>query len=263
MGINTRFCIHPVAGRLPGHMNVLLAEANVPYNWVLEMDEINKDFKRTDVVMVIGANDIVNPDALENPASPIAGMPICEVWNARDVFVIKRGKGKGYAAIENPLFFKPNTGMYYGSADVKINEILQKLGSGQAVAKKEEKKADEGQQEEAEDEYEDLTRFLANCTLSISVPKEYSKLEKRVAIVPKTVKRLIKLGFKVYVEEGAGEAAGFTDSVFKRCGAVMKDTKSLWGEAEVLIKVRLPTYNPKLEQEEIVALNPNCRLLIS
>jgi len=106
MGIKTEFCIHPVAGRLPGHMNVLLAEANVPYNWVKEMDEINHDFKKTDVVMVIGANDIVNPDAMENPKSPIAGMPICLVWESKRVFVIKRGKGKGYAAIENPLFFK-------------------------------------------------------------------------------------------------------------------------------------------------------------
>ncbi len=98
-------------------MNVLLAEAGVPYDWVKEMDEINEEFATTDVVMVIGANDIVNPDALDNPNSLIAGMPICHVWESKQVYVIKRGKGKGYAAIENPLFVKPNTKMYYGNAD--------------------------------------------------------------------------------------------------------------------------------------------------
>ena len=119
-GKTVRFCIHPVAGRLPGHMNVLLAEADVPYQIVQEMDEINNDFKSTDLVLVLGANDIVNPDALENPASPIAGMPVCEVWHSKKVVVFKRGAGAGYAGIENPLFIKPNTRMYYGSADKTI-----------------------------------------------------------------------------------------------------------------------------------------------
>ena len=127
MGKNCRFCIHPVAGRLPVHMNVLLAEAKVPYDIVLEMDYINKDFAKTDVVIIIGANDIVNPDALDNPKSPIAGMPVCEVWKAKRVFVNKRGKGKGYAAIENPLFFKENTRMFYGNASDKVKEILDEL----------------------------------------------------------------------------------------------------------------------------------------
>ncbi|NNH33592.1 NAD(P)(+) transhydrogenase (Re/Si-specific) subunit beta, partial [Rhizobium sp. SEMIA 4085] len=123
-GKDVRFAIHPVAGRLPGHMNVLLAEAKVPYDIVLEMDEINNDFPNTDVVIVIGSNDIVNPAAQEDPNSPIAGMPVLEVWKAKQVFVSKRGQGTGYSGIENPLFYKENTRMYYGDAKDSINKLL-------------------------------------------------------------------------------------------------------------------------------------------
>jgi len=126
-GKTVRFAIHPVAGRLPGHMNVLLAEAKVPYDYVLEMDEINHDFPQTDVVIVIGANDIVNPSAQDDPGSPIAGMPVLEVWKARTVFVCKRGRGTGYSGIENPLFFKENTQMFYGDAKASIDGLLQKV----------------------------------------------------------------------------------------------------------------------------------------
>ncbi|QEN86026.1 NAD(P)(+) transhydrogenase (Re/Si-specific) subunit beta [Labrys sp. KNU-23] len=127
-GKEVRFAIHPVAGRLPGHMNVLLAEAKVPYDIVLEMDEINEDFPSTDVVIVIGSNDIVNPAAQEDPASPIAGMPVLEVWRAKTVFVSKRGQGTGYSGIENPLFFKDNTRMFYGDAKKSIDQLLPMLG---------------------------------------------------------------------------------------------------------------------------------------
>ncbi|QYZ70747.1 NAD(P)(+) transhydrogenase (Re/Si-specific) subunit beta [Neotabrizicola shimadae] len=123
-GKTVRFAIHPVAGRLPGHMNVLLAEAKVPYDIVLEMDEINEDFPSTDVAIVIGSNDIVNPAAQEDPNSPIAGMPVLEVWKAKQVFVSKRGQGTGYSGIENPLFYKENTRMFYGDAKKSLDGLL-------------------------------------------------------------------------------------------------------------------------------------------
>ncbi len=123
-GKNVRFAIHPVAGRLPGHMNVLLAEAKVPYDIVMEMDEINEDFPETDVVIVIGSNDIVNPAAQEDPNSPIAGMPVLEVWRAKQVFVSKRGQGTGYSGIENPLFYKENTRMFYGDAKKSLDALM-------------------------------------------------------------------------------------------------------------------------------------------
>jgi NAD(P) transhydrogenase subunit beta len=124
-GVTVKYAIHPVAGRMPGHMNVLLAEANVPYSELYELEQINPDFPSTDVAVIVGANDVVNPDARDNPGSPIAGMPILEVDRAKLAIVLKRGKGRGFSGLENPLFFKENTAMLYGDAKETLTNLVQ------------------------------------------------------------------------------------------------------------------------------------------
>ena len=230
-----QFCIHPVAGRLPGHMNVLLAEADVDYSLVKEMDEINEDFAKTDLVLVVGANDIVNPDALENPNSPIAGMPVCRAWEAKKVIVFKRGGGTGYAGIENPLFFKQNTLMFYGDAEKSIREILNsatELGD----------KFSSGSNASDSDEQTIVVENAApesfpEPVMTIGVPKEVFPLEKRVAVTPSSVKNFRKLGFSVHVETGAGASANYSDKQYEDAGAHIVSSSQVWLN-DVVLKVR-------------------------
>ena len=234
------FCIHPVAGRLPGHMNVLLAEADVDYSIVKEMEEVNKEFPTTDLVLVIGANDIVNPDALDNPKSQIAGMPVCRVWDAKNVVVFKRGKGTGYAGIENPLFYKKNTRMLYGDAEKSIRELLNLLtGLGDAFSVNDSVSED---RESPIKQDEDIN-IIPEAVMSIGVPKEIAPLEKRVSITPNTVISFKKLGFSVKIESQAGSGANYSDEAYIKAGAEVVSASEVWN-SDVILKVK------KIEEEE-------------
>ena len=250
-----QFCIHPVAGRLPGHMNVLLAEADVDYSIVKEMDEINESFEHTDVVLVVGANDIVNPDALENPNSPIAGMPVCRAWLSKHVIVFKRGGGTGYAGIENPLFFKSNTRMFYGDAEKSIREILNcatELGEKfQADTTCSETEHQEIVQEAV------VPLVFPQAKMTIGVPREVAMLEKRVAVTPSTVKNFRMLGFAVRVEAGAGVLANFSDEAYEAEGAEIVSGKEVW-RCNVILKVRKLDENAEEGPEEDLLEGVQC-----
>ncbi|OMJ96037.1 hypothetical protein SteCoe_419 [Stentor coeruleus] len=233
-GRKVRFCIHPVAGRLPGHMNVLLAEADVDYKLVKEMEEINPHFKETDLVFVIGANDTVNPDAIDNPKCSIAGMPVCHVWEGKNVIVFKRGTGTGYSKVENPLFVKPNTKMYYGDAAKSISEIVNgvknsDLGTGKASVAEEEN--------QVEQVIADLLKDIPNPHMTIGILKETAHLEKRVAMTPSMVPKFRKLGFTVRVQQGAGKDANFSDEMYEQYGAEVVKRSKVW-KSDIILKVR-------------------------
>ena len=255
-GKKVQFCIHPVAGRLPGHMNVLLAEANVDYKIVKELDEINSEFPNTDLAMVIGANDIVNPDA-EDPSSPIAGMPVCEVWKSKTAVVFKRGAGAGYAGIENPLFTRPNTRMFYGSADASVKKILNELTSKGEEAKN----LEEIKGKEPEEEVTTIEEEIPEPKMSIGIPKEVYPREKRVGMTPSTVKKFRKLGFKVNIESGAGVGAAYSDEAYKRAGAEIMSARDVW-KSNIVLKVRKPDLNSELNIQEDSLLE-HTKLLVS
>ncbi|CAG9328299.1 unnamed protein product [Blepharisma stoltei] len=259
-GRRVEFCIHPVAGRLPGHMNVLLAEAEVDYGIVREMDEINKEFPETDIVMVIGANDIVNPDAQDDPNSPIAGMPVCEVWKAKNVIVFKRGGGTGYAGVENPLFLKPNTKMYFGNADKSMKEILNIMTMNETMFGEAKNSTSSDTGPESSDSEEEVEKF-PEPKMTIGVPKEITPLEQRVAITPGTVKKFRKLGFRVVVEKGAGEGAKFSDEEYTEEGAEVASTEQVWA-CDIVLKVKKPDHHPVLNKHEDTLLQ-NTKLLVS
>ncbi|OMJ66621.1 hypothetical protein SteCoe_36473 [Stentor coeruleus] len=234
-GRKVKFCIHPVAGRLPGHMNVLLAEADVDYKLVKEMDEINPHFKETDLVFVIGANDTVNPDALDNPRCSIAGMPVCHVWESKHVVVFKRGAGAGYSQVDNPLFIKPNTRMFYGDAAKSIADLLKGVKDADLGSSKAANIEEEHDQQEA---IADLLKDLPNAHMSIGVLKERAHLERRVAMTPTMVPKFRRLGFTVKVEKDAGKDANFSDNMYEQYGAEVEKKSKIW-KCDIILKVRI------------------------
>ncbi|CDI74263.1 transhydrogenase, putative [Eimeria praecox] len=255
-GITVDFGIHPVAGRMPGHMNVLLAEADVPYKIVKEMSEVNPEMSSYDVVLVVGANDTVNPAALE-PGSKISGMPVIEAWKARRVFVLKRSMAAGYASIENPLFHMENTRMLFGNAKNTTSAVFARVN---AKAEQMPPSAARDDLEAGLLEFEREERVDASSwpypRLAVGVLKD-SNGSVMVPIAPKFVPKLRKLAFRVLVESGAGADAGFTDEEYRRAGAeIVPNADAVINGAEVLLRVSAPT-------RDMVSRMPRDKVLIS
>ena len=253
-GVNVRFAIHPVAGRLPGHMNVLLAEARVPYDITFGMDVINDDFPQTDLAIVLGANDTVNPAAQTDPDSPIAGMPVLEVWKAKRSITMKRSLRVGYAGVDNPLFVKPNNSMYLGDAKASLEKLLALLGETKesdkrgdvetAIAKKVEK---------LDHFYNEIPALQQKTFLKVGVCKEVENDgEKRVAIVPDIAKRLLKSGIQVVIESAAGDGGGFYDGEYSKVGCQIFDTaQEVYDDVDLIVKIREPIVHPVTGKHEI------------
>lgn len=253
-GIKVRFAIHPVAGRLPGHMNVLLAEAQVPYDITLAMDDINDDFPATDVALCIGSNDTINPAAQTDPTSPIAGMPVLEVWKAKQSIVMKRSLRVGYAGVDNPLFFKPNNGMYLGDAKAKVEELLTLLGDddidkfdshpgiGEASEDTEIGTRTVKQTEKVDEFLAGIPDLQKHAFVKVGVVTEVDVNEKRVSIVPKAVSKLLEAGIQVIVENHAGIGSGFQNKDYLDAGAIVLSTASnVYDTADVIVKITEPT----------------------
>ncbi len=248
-GIKVRFGIHPVAGRLPGHMNVLLAEARVPYDIVKSMDEINGDFHETDVVLVIGANDTVNPSAQTDPDSPIAGMPVLEIWKATQTIVMKRTLAVGYAGVDNPLFVNENNAMYLGDAKKSVDSLVDLLRAREpstvtkfdAVTNGRTKVQAQSDAKKAAAEATKLAALKKDAVIAVGVLKEIGENEKRVAIVPAACNRLLKGGIQLVVESGAGEGSTFTDATYEAAGAiVLPSAKEVVDKSHIIFKVNAP-----------------------
>ncbi len=248
-GIKVRFGIHPVAGRLPGHMNVLLAEARVPYDIVQSMDEINGDFPETDVVLVIGANDTVNPSAQTDPDSPIAGMPVLEIWKSSQTIVMKRTLAVGYAGVDNPLFINENNAMYLGDAKKSVDGLVDLLRSrGPSTTAKSSGAANglyitksEDDCKKAAVEATKLAALKKDAVISVGVLKETVENEKRVAIVPAACIRLLKGGIQLVVESWAGEGSTFTDACYEAAGAiVLPSAQEVVDRSSIIFKVNAP-----------------------
>jgi len=262
-GTNVRFAIHPVAGRLPGHMNVLLAEARVPYDIIFGMDEINKDFPKVDVTLVIGANDTVNPAAQTDPDSPIAGMPVLEVWKAKNCIVMKRSLRVGYAGVDNPLFVHPHAAMYLGDAKDSVDKLVDLVKERKDTVAVSDGHSDIEAQAVVPQETAPLETLLdkfmaelpslkAKAFVRVGVPKENGKGEHRVALVPNTVRALMQKGVQVIIETGAGEGSGFMDFHYMAMGAeVYESARELYNNSDVIVKVTEPIYHPVTEKHEI------------
>jgi len=248
-GVHVRFAVHPVAGRLPGHMNVLLAEANVAYDTVQEMDEVNPRMSDVDVCIVVGANDIVNPDTKSNPNSSIFGMPALEVWNAKKVVVLKRSMATGYSGVENPLFHLENTMMLFGDAKTSADRIYTALDQRQTeIAGQSGGESTDNEVIElmAEDDYPEAVGI-------IGVVVETAAGESRVALVPEGVPKLRELGFSILLQKGAGLKAGICDEAYSRLGGVhvVQTAVEVFQKAHVVLKVGEPT------MEEASMAEPN------
>lgn len=270
-GILVRFAIHPVAGRMPGHMNVLLAEANVPYDITLGMDEINADFKETDAVLILGGNDIVNPGAERDPHSPIAGMPVLKVWEAKQTIVMKRSLRVGYAGVDNPLFFHENNAMYLGDAKQSTDKLVTLLGDEKEISKetavdvtetcndpeapKEQALVEDKKQKEEADFLARIPELQTEAILKLGVIQEVELEERKVAIVPEGAKRLLEKGMRVLVQSTAGVGAGFDDSDYEKAGAtVLASVEEVMDQCDVLVKIREPTIHPKTWKHELEML---------
>ncbi|KAG7374615.1 NADP transhydrogenase subunit alpha [Nitzschia inconspicua] len=257
-GVNVRFAIHPVAGRLPGHMNVLLAEAHVPYDITLSMDDINKDFPETDLALVLGANDTVNPAAETDPSSPIAGMPVLQVWKAKKSITMKRSLRVGYAGVDNPLFVNENNYMFLGDAKQSLEKLLALLGGKDADASK---RGDVEQPIVAKEIkvdpfFSQITELKSKTFLKVGVCKEIAEeQEKRVAIVPEIAKRLLKSGIQVVVESSAGDGGGFYDAEYISMGCdILGTAQQVYDVVDVIVKIREPEIHPVTKKHEIEML---------
>lgn len=267
-GNNVRFAIHPVAGRLPGHMNVLLAEAHVPYDITFAMDDINEDFPETDLALVLGANDTVNPAAQTDPDSPIAGMPVLEVWKAKRSITMKRSLRVGYAGVDNPLFVKDNNYMFLGDAKKSIEKLLGLLGDTKGDSKAitgDIETAKKVKEEKVDPFFAQITDLQKKTFLRVGICKESSEDggEKRVAMVPDIAKRLLKSGIQVVVETTAGEGGGFGDAAYTRMGCeILKTAQEVYNAVDVVIKIREPAVHPITARHEIEML-PKGKTMIS
>lgn len=252
-GINVRFAIHPVAGRLPGHMNVLLAEARVPYDITLAMDDINGDFPATDLVLVIGANDTVNPAAQTDPDSPIAGMPVLECWKAKQSIVMKRSLNVGYAGVDNPLFVKPNNSMFLGDAKASVDKINTLLGDTVVAKKKGDVESGKVKKVEKVDLFVGKIPELQRAAfLKVGVIKEVEDGERRVAVVPSIAKRLLNSGMQLYIETNAGTGGGFADAHYEMVGSrILPTAQDVFDTVDIVIKIREPIQHPVTGKHEI------------